>query len=127
LPGSGQRHLSGTSTSFNLPKSIDSSTLGINKLASLPILLAIKQDIDAGKTWITTKNPFETSRQITSKCCLSIWHCPMTSMVHKRKDKQFYSKTGSNIPGEGALVDQIISAQPGQIPQMAGFLTSKEI
>jgi hypothetical protein len=30
-------------------------------------------------------------------------------------------------PGDGLSVDQIISAQPGLIPQMAGFLTSKQI
>jgi hypothetical protein len=30
-------------------------------------------------------------------------------------------------PGDGVSVDQIISAQPGLIPQMAGFLTSKRI
>jgi hypothetical protein len=29
--------------------------------------------------------------------------------------------------GDGVSVDQIISAQPGLIPQMAGFLTSKQI
>jgi hypothetical protein len=29
--------------------------------------------------------------------------------------------------GHGVSVDQIISAQPGLIPQMAGFLTSKQI
>jgi hypothetical protein len=31
------------------------------------------------------------------------------------------------MPGDGVSVDQIISAQPGLIPQMAGFLTSKQI
>jgi hypothetical protein len=28
------------------------------------------------------------------------------------------------LPGDGVLVDQIVSAQPGLIPQMSGFLTS---
>jgi hypothetical protein len=36
-------------------------------------------------------------------------------------------KTGSNKLGDGVSVDKIISAQPGSIPQMAGFLTSKQI
>jgi hypothetical protein len=31
------------------------------------------------------------------------------------------------MSGDGVSVDQIISAQPGLIPQMAGFLTSKQI
>jgi hypothetical protein len=31
------------------------------------------------------------------------------------------------MTGDGASVDQIIPAQPGLIPQMAGFLTSKQI
>ena len=30
-------------------------------------------------------------------------------------------------PGDGTSVDQIVSAQPGLIPQMAGFLTSDRI
>ena len=29
------------------------------------------------------------------------------------------------MPGDGVSVDQIVSAQPGLIPQMSGFLTSK--
>jgi hypothetical protein len=31
------------------------------------------------------------------------------------------------LPGDGVLVDQIVSAQPGLIPQMSGFLTSRRI
>ena len=31
------------------------------------------------------------------------------------------------MPGNGVSVDQIVSAQPGLIPQMSGFLTSKKV
>ena len=31
------------------------------------------------------------------------------------------------MPGDGVSVDQIVSAQPGLIPQMSGFLTSKRL
>ena len=31
------------------------------------------------------------------------------------------------LPGDGVSMDQIVSAQPGLIPQMSGFLTSKRI
>ena len=31
------------------------------------------------------------------------------------------------MPGDVLYVDQIISAQPGRIPQMSGFLTSKRL
>jgi hypothetical protein len=31
------------------------------------------------------------------------------------------------LPGDGVSVDQIVSAQPGLIPQMSGFLTSRRI
>ena len=31
------------------------------------------------------------------------------------------------IPGDGLSVDQIVSAQPGLIPQMSSFLTSKRL
>jgi hypothetical protein len=37
----------------------------------------------------------------------------------------FIQKPDQTKPGDGVSVDQIISAQPGLIPQMAGFLTSK--
>ena len=30
-------------------------------------------------------------------------------------------------PGDGVLVDQIVSAQPGLIPQMSGFLTNQRL
>ena len=36
-------------------------------------------------------------------------------------------KPDQTKPGDGVSVDQIVSAQPGLIPQMAGFLTSKQI
>jgi hypothetical protein len=36
-------------------------------------------------------------------------------------------KLDQTKPGNVVSVDQIISAQPGLIPQMAGFLTSKQI
>ncbi len=36
-------------------------------------------------------------------------------------------KPDQTKPGDGVSVDQIISAQPGLISQMAGFLTSKQI
>jgi hypothetical protein len=36
-------------------------------------------------------------------------------------------KPDQRKPGDGVSVDQIISAQPGIIPQMADFLTSKQI
>ena len=31
------------------------------------------------------------------------------------------------MPGDGVSIDQIVSAQPGLIPQMSGFLTSKRL
>ena len=31
------------------------------------------------------------------------------------------------MPGDGVYVDQILSAQPGLIPQISGFLTSKRL
>jgi hypothetical protein len=36
-----------------------------------------------------------------------------------------FQKPDQTKPGDGISVDQIRSAQPGQIPQMAGFLISK--
>jgi hypothetical protein len=36
-------------------------------------------------------------------------------------------RTSETQPGDGTSVDQIVSAQQGLIPQMAGFLTSDRI
>ncbi|KAL7528961.1 hypothetical protein ACHAXR_004541, partial [Thalassiosira sp. AJA248-18] len=36
-------------------------------------------------------------------------------------------KKNQKIPGDGVSMDQIVSAQPGLIPQMSGFLTSRRI
>ncbi len=36
-----------------------------------------------------------------------------------------FKKLDQTKPADGASVDQIISAQPGLIPQVTGFLTSK--
>ena len=53
--------------------------------------------------------------------------------AHRRPWRTKGKKSGSirrpnqTEPGDGVSVDQIISAQPGLIPQMAGFLTNKRI
>jgi hypothetical protein len=45
----------------------------------------------------------------------------------KGKKVALFKSHDQTKPGDGVSVDQIISAQPGLIPQMAGFLTSKQI
>jgi hypothetical protein len=45
----------------------------------------------------------------------------------KGKKTGSIQKPDQTKPGDGVSVDQIISAQPGLIPQMVGFLTSKRI
>ena len=53
--------------------------------------------------------------------------------AHRRPWRSKGKKSGSirqpeqKEPGDGVSVDQIISAQPGLIPQMAGFLTSDRL
>ena len=53
--------------------------------------------------------------------------------AHRRPWRVKGKKSGSirkpeqKLPGDGVSVDQIVSAQPGLIPQMSGFLTSKRI
>ena len=51
----------------------------------------------------------------------------MASMAQQGKKSGSIQKPDQTKPGDGVSVDQIISAQPGLIPQMAGFLTSKWI
>ncbi|KAL7550148.1 hypothetical protein ACHAWF_013389 [Thalassiosira exigua] len=65
-----------------------------------------------------------------------LYHLPFTKLFQFAKF-QFLPKrlleSGSirketeTEPGDGVSVDQIISSQPGLIPQMSGFLTSKRI
>jgi hypothetical protein len=60
-------------------------------------------------------------------CSMSIWHCPLMPEAHQGYISGSIRKPDQTKPGDGLSVDQIISAQPGLIPQMAGFLTSKQI
>ena len=46
---------------------------------------------------------------------------------HKGKRHGDIRKKSHKIPGDATSVDQIVSSQPGLIPQMSGFLTSKRI
>ena len=45
----------------------------------------------------------------------------------KGKKIESICRPEQTIPGDGVSVDQIVSAQPGLIPQMSGFLTSKRL
>ena len=45
----------------------------------------------------------------------------------KKKTSGSIRRASKTQPGDGTSVDQIVSAQPGLIPQMAGFLTSDRI
>ena len=53
--------------------------------------------------------------------------------AHRRPWRVKVNNSGSirrlerKIPGDGVSVDKIVSAQPGLIPQMSGFLTSKRL
>ena len=53
--------------------------------------------------------------------------------AHRRPWRTKGKKSGSirrpeqKEPGDGVSIDQIISSQPGLIPQMSGFLTNKRI
>ena len=45
----------------------------------------------------------------------------------KGKKIESICRPEQTIPGDGVSVDQIVSAQPGLVPQMPGFLTSKRL
>ncbi|KAL7549579.1 hypothetical protein ACHAWF_012836, partial [Thalassiosira exigua] len=45
----------------------------------------------------------------------------------KGKKSGVIRKDSETVPGDGVSVDQIISSQPGLIPQISSFLTSKRI
>ena len=46
---------------------------------------------------------------------------------HSKGEKVLIKKLTNNAPGKCVSIDQMISAQPGVIPQMAGFLTNLRI
>ena len=47
--------------------------------------------------------------------------------IVKGKNSGSICRPEQTIPGDGVPVDQIVSAQPGLISQMSGFLTIKRI
>jgi hypothetical protein len=103
--------------------SLDSSTTRTYELASLPLSLAIHQNSNVGKAWLLTKNPIKIPLCVA--CQIGTAHrCPWCT---KWKKSGSIQKPDQTKPGDGVSVDQIISAQPGLIPQMAGFLTSTRI
>ncbi len=127
LPSGRYWHFSGTSTTISLPQGLDSSTARINELASSPLSLAIQENSNVGKVWILTKKPLklQDSLPLCVACQFGTTHqCPWRT---KGKKSSAIWKPNQTKPGDGVSVDHIISAQPGLIPQMAGFLTSKQI
>ncbi len=115
-----------TCTAISLPQSLDSSTARINELALLPLSLAIQQILMLAKRGCLPKILLKLQDKLP--LCVACQfgnshHCPWCT---KGKKKWLYSKAGSNKPGDRVSVDQIISAQPGLIPQMAGFLTRND-
>ena len=51
----------------------------------------------------------------------------MLTLANQRKEKRVDTKTGAKKPGDGVSVDQIVSAQPGLIPHMSGFLNNQRL
>jgi hypothetical protein len=58
---------------------------------------------------------------------MSIWIAHQCPWCTKGKKSGSTQKLDQTKLGDGVSVDQIISAQPGLIPQIAGILTSKRI
>ncbi len=58
-------------------------------------------------------------------CQFGAAHCRPWQFKGKRSGS--IRRSDQTKPGNGVSVDQIISAQPGLIPQMAGALTSRRI
>eukprot|EP00984_Skeletonema_dohrnii_P034934 scaffold34438_cov244-Skeletonema_dohrnii-CCMP3373.AAC.1 len=67
----------------------------------------------------------ESSVPLCLECQFGQAHrCPWRS---KGKKSGTIRKESETKPGDGVSVDQIVSAQPGLIPQMSGFLTHERI
>jgi hypothetical protein len=81
----------------------------LTKRGYLPKILLKLQD----KLSLCVACQFDTAHQ-----------CPWRT---KGKKSGSIQKPDQSKPSDGVSVDQIISAQPGLIPQMTGFLTSKQI
>jgi len=58
---------------------------------------------------------------------MPIWPGASPSMAKQAKAGGSIRNANETQPCDGTSVDQIVSAQPGLIPQMAGFLTSNRI
>ncbi len=57
-------------------------------------------------------------------CIFGTAHC---KPWHSKGEKGSIRKHNDNAPGKCVSINQMISAQPGLIPQMAGFLTNLRI
>ena len=56
---------------------------------------------------------------------LSVWPSTSSNLAYKGKEKRIDTKKIK--PGHGVSRDQIISAQPGKIPLMSGFITNQRL
>ncbi len=61
---------------------------------------------------------------VCMSCIFGTAHC---KPWHSEGSKGSIQKEGDNAPGKCVSMDQLVSAQPGLIPQMAGFLTNLRI
>jgi hypothetical protein len=110
-----------------LPQSLGSSTTRTDELASLPLSLAILQNPNVGKAWLLTKVLLKLQDKLPLCVACQFGSAHQRPWCTKGKKSGSIQKPDQTKPGDGVPVDQNISAQPGIIPQMAGFLTSKRI
>ena len=100
----------------------------IGELESSPISSAIQQDIHACERRVLAKTATSMLRLTAFVCCACQFDQAHRRPWHvKGKKSRSTRKPEHKEPGDGVSVDQIISAQPGLIPQMSGFLTNKQI
>ena len=59
--------------------------------------------------------------------CLYLCERAQETLAHKVKEIKYYLQPSINVPGKRTSVDHLVSAQPGLIPQMSGFLTNMRI
>ncbi len=127
LPRGRHWHFSGTSTAISLPQALMPQQQELmswhHRLYHLPFNRILMLEKHGYLPKILSK--LQNKPPLCVACQFGTAHrCPWCT---KGKKSGSIQKLDQTKPGDGVSVDQIISTQPGLIPQMAGFLTSKWI
>ena len=111
---------------ISMPQTLDSDQREFMQLhyklshLPLPAMIAL---VEKGRI----KKKFFKLKQRLPICMSCIFGTAHHKPRRSKGSKGSIQKESNNAPGKRVSMDQLVSAQPGLIPQMAGFLTNLRI